>query len=79
MIKSHLRRHDLRVRPGEVDSCVERGPVVRLDDVPAVDAVRAHAAVVRTLRPREPVLGPAERVQILGCLLYGSICVNKQE
>ena len=61
----YLCGHDLRVGPREVDPGVERGPVVRLHDVPPVHAVGAHAAVVRTLRPREAVLGPTERVQVL--------------
>ena len=49
----YLCGHDLGVGPREVDPGVERGPVVRLHDVPPEHAPRAHAAVVRTLGQSE--------------------------
>ena len=57
-----LGRHHLGVLPADPDAGVEAGPVVRLHDVPAEHAARPHPAVVWTLGPGEPALGPAQRV-----------------
>ena len=52
----------LGVLPADPDPGVEAGPVVRLHDVPPEHTARAHPAVVGTLGPGEPALGPAQRV-----------------
>merc|ERR550517_2422075 len=60
-----LSRHDLGVGARHSDPGVETCAVVSLHNVPAVDLVSPHPAVVGTLRPGEPVLGPAEWVLVL--------------
>lgn len=62
---SYLSGHDFSVGSRNVDTRVEAGPVVSLDDVTAVDLVGADAAVVGTLGAGEAVLRPAERVLVL--------------
>merc|ERR1719242_2210275 len=60
-----LCRHDLGVGARDSDPGVETCAVVSLHNVPAVDLVSPHPAVVGTLWPGEPVLGPAEWVLVL--------------
>lgn len=54
-----LSGHDLGVDTGDVDTGVQAGLVVSLNDVTAVDLAGSDTAVVRTLRTRETALGPA--------------------
>merc|ERR1712165_512098 len=60
-----LGGHHLGVGSGYPDTSIEAGPVVSLDDVPAVDVAGTDGAVVRALGSRETVLGPAEGVTVL--------------
>ena len=60
----HLALSHLRVLPADPDAGVETGSVVRLHDVPPEHAARTHPAVVGTLGPGEPALGPAQGVTI---------------
>ncbi len=73
LINPHLSWHHFSVVTRNVDAGIEAAPVVALHDVATVDPVGPDAAVVRTLRSGEPVLGPAERVVVLvqqGVLLF---------
>lgn len=54
-----LSGHNLGVGARDVDAGVEAGLVVSLDNVSAEDPASANTTVVRALRSREPVLGPA--------------------
>jgi len=54
-----LAGHDLSVGAADLDSGVEAGLVVGLNDVPSKDAVSAHSAVVGSLGGRVSSLGPA--------------------
>jgi hypothetical protein len=56
-----LSGHDLGVGTGDVDTGVEAGHVVSLDEITAEDLAGADTTVVRALRSGESVLGPAER------------------
>ena len=56
-----LGGHDLGVGTGDVDTGVEAGHVVSLDEIAAEDSTGTDTTVVRTLRSGESVLGPAER------------------
>merc|ERR1719174_3024163 len=70
-----LGGHHLGVGSGYPDTSIEAGPVVSLDDVPAVDVAGTDGAVVRALGSWETVLGPAEGVAVLvekGVLLLNS-------
>ena len=53
-----LSRHDLGVGARDSDPGVETCAVVSLHNVPAVDLVSPHPAVVGTLRPGETFLRP---------------------
>ena len=54
-----LGGHDLSVDTGDVDTSVEAGTVVGLDDVTAVDLAGTDTTVVRTLSAGETTTGPA--------------------
>lgn len=54
-----LRRHDLSVDTGDLDTSVETGTVVGLDDVTAVDLAGTDTTVVRALGTGETALGPS--------------------
>lgn len=54
-----LGGHDLSVGTRDVDTSVEAGLVVSLDNVSAEDLAGTDTTVVRTLGSREAVLGPA--------------------
>jgi hypothetical protein len=54
-----LGRHDLSVDTGDVDTGVQTGTVVSLDDITAVDLAGTDTAVVRTLGTGETATGPA--------------------
>lgn len=54
-----LRGHDLGVDSGDVDSGVQAGTVVSLDDVTAVDLAGTNTTVVGTLGTGETTTGPA--------------------
>lgn len=56
-----LCRHDLGVGSRDVDTSVQAGLVVCLDNVTAEDLSGTDTAVVRTLGSGETVLGPAVR------------------
>lgn len=56
-----LSGHDLGVGTRDVDTGVEAGHVVCLDQVTAEDSAGTDTTVVRALRSREAVLGPAVR------------------
>merc|ERR1712060_137904 len=56
-----LARHDLRVRAGDRNACVEASLVVCFHDRAAERTIRACAAVVRTLRSRVATSRPAQR------------------
>merc|ERR1719150_3634922 len=57
--------HHLGVGAGDPDPGIETGAVVSLHNVPAVDLVCPHSAVVGTLGSGEPVLRPPEGVLVL--------------
>jgi hypothetical protein len=59
-----LGRHDLSVDTGDVDTGVQAGTVVSLDDITAVDLAGTDTAVVRTLGTGETATGPAVRPSI---------------
>jgi len=59
-----LRWHHLSVDTGEVDTSVETGAVVSLNDVTAVDLASTDTAVVGTLGTGETTTGPAVRPAI---------------
>jgi hypothetical protein len=54
-----LGRHDLSVDTGDLDTGVQTGTVVSLDDVTAVDLAGTDTTVVRALGTGETTLGPA--------------------
>jgi hypothetical protein len=54
-----LGRHDLGVGAGDLDTSVQAGLVVSLDDVALHDLAGADTAVVGALGSRETVCGPA--------------------
>lgn len=54
-----LGGHDLSVDTGDVDTGVQAGTVVSLDDVTAVDLAGTDTTVVRTLGTGETTTGPA--------------------
>lgn len=54
-----LGGHDLSVDTGDVDTGVQAGTVVGLDDVTAVDPAGTNTTVVRTLGTGETTTGPA--------------------
>lgn len=54
-----LGGHDLGVDTGDVDTGVQAGLVVRLDDISAEDTSGSDTTVVRALGTGETVLGPA--------------------
>lgn len=54
-----LGRHDLGVDTGDLDTSVETGAVVGLDDITAVDLAGTDTTVVRALGTGETALGPA--------------------
>ena len=56
-----LRRHDLSVDTGDLDTGVQASTEVSLDDVTAVDLARTNTTVVRTLGTGETALGPPVR------------------
>ena len=60
-----LAGHHLAVGAGDREARGEAGVGVRFDDLAAEDLVGADAAVVRTLRRREAVVRPAERLRAL--------------
>lgn len=53
-----LRRHDLSVDTGDLDTREQASTVVSLDDIPAVDLASTNTAVVRALGTGETTLGP---------------------
>merc|ERR1719150_901937 len=57
--------HHLGVGAGDPDPGIETGAVVSLHNVPSVDLVCPHTAVVGTLGSGEPVLWPSEGVLVL--------------
>jgi hypothetical protein len=59
-----LRRHDLSVDTGDLDTGVQASTVVSLDDVTAVDLAGTDTAIVRTLGTGETALGPSIRPAI---------------
>lgn len=70
-----LRRHDLSVDTGDVDTGVETGSVVCLNNVSGENLAGTDTTVVRTLGSGETVLGPSDRVISLvehGVLLLDS-------
>lgn len=56
-----LGRHNLGVGTGDLDSCIQAGLVVCVDDVTTHNPTCADTTVVRTLGSRESVLGPTVR------------------
>lgn len=54
-----LSGHDLGVGAGDVDTGIQAGLVVSLDDVTAEDLASTNTAVVWALGSRETALGPA--------------------
>jgi hypothetical protein len=54
-----LGGHDLSVDTGDVDTGIQAGAVVSLDDVTAVDLAGTDTTVVRTLSTGETTTGPA--------------------
>lgn len=56
-----LRRHDLSVDTGDLDTGVQASTEMSLDDITAVDLARTNTAVVRTLGTGETALGPSVR------------------
>lgn len=59
-----LRRHDLSIDTGDLDTGVHAGAVVRLDQVTSIDLAGANTAVVGALRAGETTLGPAKRLVV---------------
>lgn len=59
-----LGGHDLSVDTGDVDTGVQAGTVVSLDDITAVDLAGTDTAVVGTLGTGETTTGPAIRPSI---------------
>jgi len=62
---TYLRRHNFGVGSSDVDTSVEAGFVVGLDDVATVDFVGTDTAVVGSLRSGESVLWPTEWMQVV--------------
>jgi hypothetical protein len=54
-----LRRHDLCIDTGDLDSRIKTGLVVSLDDISAVNISSPDSAVVWALGTGETALGPA--------------------
>lgn len=54
-----LSRHDLGIDTGDVDTSVQTGLVVSLDDITAVHLASSDTAVVGSLGTGEATLGPA--------------------
>ena len=56
-----LGGHDFSIDTRDLDTSVQTSLVVSLDDISAVDLAGSYTTVVRSLRPRETLLGPAIR------------------
>lgn len=63
-LKFPLSRHYLGVDTRNLDASIETSFVVSFDDISAVDLGGPDAAVIWSLRPREPAFGPAIRPAI---------------
>lgn len=59
-----LRRHHLRVRAADLHAGVQARPIVGLHHLAPVHTVRAHAAIVRSLRAGKAQLRPAQRMVV---------------
>lgn len=59
-----LGRHDLGVDTGDLNTSVETGSVVGLDEITGVNLAGTDTTVVRSLGSGEPLLGPTVRVSI---------------
>ena len=58
-LKLPLRRHNLGIDTGDLDARIQTGAIMSLHDIATVDFPRPDTAVVRTLSPRVPILGPS--------------------
>ena len=69
----HLTRHDLNIRAGDFDACIETGLVMHIRNDSAEAIAGANGAIVWSLRARVAICGPAKRMS--GKL---GLCRNKR-
>ena len=60
----YLGRHDFGIGARDIDAGVNGSSVVSFDYVSTKDFVGSNTAIIGSLRSGEPILGPAERVEI---------------